>query len=104
MVIVNGRAFAENEAVGLATEFGRNITEIKICSDCNETVTLVAQEFADLFVPAVAEAMVSLSIATSEDNSPMAVEAFEQAVSEVFVVDYSRVRSFFSSAPSLLSE
>lgn len=89
--MVGGRSIAEAEAVSLASEFARNIKEIKICSNCKEVATLVAEEFEDLFVSAVAEAMVSLKVATSQSTRLTAVSAFEKAVSEVFVVDYTKV-------------
>lgn len=89
--MLNGMGLAEAEASALAAEVAANITEIRVCTDCNETAAAVSGNFSELFVPAVANATVSLMLATTEENQVIAVEEFVTSVSEIIVVNFTRV-------------
>lgn len=90
-VRLNGMGIAEFEATALAEELAGVINEIKVCTDCNETASQVGGNFTDLFVPAAANATVSLALATTEENQEIAVEEFVESVSEVFVINFTQV-------------
>eukprot|EP00892_Ulva_mutabilis_P000752 jgi/Ulvmu1/10678/UM067_0002.1 len=90
-IIVSGMGLVEREAAQLAEAFAANISEVKVCSDCNETASFVAGNFSDIIMNATAIANVSLQLATDEETQEIAVSEFVESVTEVFVVDFTRV-------------
>lgn len=101
-VRVNGMGVIEREAFNLANAVVENITDIRVCMDCNETAASVAGNFSELLMAASANASIALELVTNEAGQEVAVQEFVQSVTQVFVVDFTRVRLTALHVPTQL--
>ena len=89
---VNGMSIVEREAFDLADAVVENITDIRVCMDCNEAAASVARNFSDLLTAASANASNALELVRNEADQEKAVHEFVELVTQVFVVNFTRVR------------
>ena len=92
----------EREAFDLANAVVENITDIRVCMDCNETAASVAGNFSELLMAASANASIALELVTNEAGQEVAVQEFVQSVTQVFVVDFTSVRLTALHVPTQL--